>query len=99
MRRRLTSATNPQTCLICHTAIPAKPVTVAVTSPESYEILGFRAVVGIPCRKCGGRIWAVLECIMKGHQRFFREAWRTTLETEDFTPFEDVPKDSQEASK
>jgi len=71
--------------------VPVEPVTLRVTAPESYQLLGFRAVIGAPCPNCHARIWAVMESIMKGRQRLYREAWRLTLETEDFTPFEDVP--------
>jgi hypothetical protein len=69
---------------------------MAVTAPKEYGLLGFRAIIGIPCPKCEGIMWAVTEVVLRGHARFYREAWNTALQTQDLVPFDSESRRPQE---
>jgi hypothetical protein len=77
-------------CPRCGNLVDVRKSVLTIACPAEYRMLGFRAVVGVPCTGpgCKAMHWMILESVVKGHWRIFREAWEYSIETQDLVPYD-----------
>lgn len=88
--RSVESKTGTSRCPKCDNLFEVRGSTLTITCPSEYKILGFRAVISVPCTGpgCKAMHWMVLEAVRRGAQRLFREAWEVAIETQDLVPYD-----------